>query len=144
MKLPSPFYFFKFYFKDFIYLLLERGQGREKERERNTSVGEMCGLVPSHTPPIPGPGPQPRHAPWLGIKVATFRFAGLCSVHWPTPARADFTFLSASSQTGRTLWKNILTLRKGDIRHRELLMYTTVPCHTGVLDRRFLHQWVLG
>ena len=28
------------YFKDFIYLFLERGEGREKERERNIDVRE--------------------------------------------------------------------------------------------------------
>ena len=38
------FYFLK---KDFIYLLLERG----KERERNTSVGEIHQLVASCMPP---------------------------------------------------------------------------------------------
>ena len=27
-----------YFFKDFIYLFLERGEGREKERERNISV----------------------------------------------------------------------------------------------------------
>ena len=32
-------FFFKFIFlKDFIYLFLERGERREKERERNTDV----------------------------------------------------------------------------------------------------------
>ena len=38
---PKPFSankFSLFFFKDFIYLLLERGEGREKERERNISV----------------------------------------------------------------------------------------------------------
>ena len=29
---------FLFFFKDFIYLFLERGEGREEERERNISV----------------------------------------------------------------------------------------------------------
>ena len=52
MKLPSPFYFFKFYFKDFIYLLLERGQGREKERKRSIGVwlpltGPLLGSWPA-------------------------------------------------------------------------------------------------
>ena len=28
-----------FFWKDFIYLFLERGEGREKERERNINVG---------------------------------------------------------------------------------------------------------
>ena len=37
-------------------------------------------------------GPQPRHVPWLGIKSATFWFAGQRSIHWSTPARA-FLFI---------------------------------------------------
>ena len=37
---------FNIYFEDFIYLFLERGERREKERERNTSL-----LVASHVPP---------------------------------------------------------------------------------------------
>ena len=39
------------YFKDFIYLLLERGGGKENESERNISVWELHGLVASHMPP---------------------------------------------------------------------------------------------
>ena len=42
---PCPLYniylestFYLFIFNDFIYLLLERGEGREKERERNINV----------------------------------------------------------------------------------------------------------
>ena len=31
------------FFKDFIYLFLERGEGREEERERNINVGEKHG-----------------------------------------------------------------------------------------------------
>ena len=31
---------------------------------------------------------QPRHVPWLGIKPATFCFAGQCPTNWATPARA--------------------------------------------------------
>ena len=45
--------------KDFIYLFLERGEGKEKERETL-----MCACL-SHAP-CWGPGPQPRHVPWLG------------------------------------------------------------------------------
>ena len=44
------------FFKDFIYLFLERGEGKEKERETS-----MCGCV-SHAP-YWGPGLQPRHGP---------------------------------------------------------------------------------
>ena len=38
MHLRSLHVFFKIFFKDFIYLFLERGEGREKERERNIDV----------------------------------------------------------------------------------------------------------
>ena len=50
-----------FFEKDFIYLFLERGKGREKGREvgreRNTT------LVAPRTHPNRGPGPQPKHVP---------------------------------------------------------------------------------
>ena len=66
-KLKSPFFFLS----DFIiYLFLEREEGREGERGRETS---MCGCL--SCTPYWGPGPQPRHVPWLGIKPATLWFA---------------------------------------------------------------------
>ena len=37
--------------KDFIYLLLERGEGKEKEREKNINVWLLL------SPPYWGPGP---------------------------------------------------------------------------------------
>ena len=40
-----------FFKKDYIYLLLERGEGREKERERNIIDQEKHRLVASNTPP---------------------------------------------------------------------------------------------
>ena len=55
--------------KDFIYLFLERGEGRAKERERIISV-----WLPL-TWPHWGPGPQARHVPWLGIEPVTLCFA---------------------------------------------------------------------
>ena len=66
------------------YLFLERGEGREKERERNIN-----GCL-FHAPDQ-GPGPQPRHVPWLGIEPVILWFAGPHSVHWATPARAIWT-----------------------------------------------------
>ena len=39
------------FLKDFIYLLLETGEGREKERERHINVWEIHWLVASHMPP---------------------------------------------------------------------------------------------
>ena len=39
------------YFLNFIYLFLERGEGKEKDRERNISEGKTHGSVASHTLP---------------------------------------------------------------------------------------------
>ena len=73
-------------FKDFSYLFLERGEGREKERERNIMRGRLsCG-------PHWGPGLQPRHVPWLRIEPVTLLFAHWPSIHWATPARAPYCF----------------------------------------------------
>ena len=72
-----------FHFKDFIYLLFFwREDKGERKRERETS----------HAPNW-GPGPQPRHVPWLGIKLATIQFAGRRSIHWATPARVSWLIL---------------------------------------------------
>ena len=38
-------------FKDFIYVFLERGEGREKERERDIAMREKHQSVASHTRP---------------------------------------------------------------------------------------------
>ena len=37
------------FLKDFVHLFLERGKGREKERERNVDVRENYQSVASHT-----------------------------------------------------------------------------------------------
>ena len=70
------------FFKDFIYLFVERGEGTEKDRGRNISL-----WLHSHAP-YWGPGLQPRHVPWLGIQPDTLWFGGWRSIHWATPARA--------------------------------------------------------
>ena len=51
----------KYQFKKMIYLVLERGEGKEKERERNIDVRETLISCPSCT--SWGPGQQPRHVP---------------------------------------------------------------------------------
>ena len=58
------FLFFVFRF----YLFLER---EVKEKGRETS---MCGCI--SWAPYWGPGPQPRHVPWLGMEPVTLSFAG--------------------------------------------------------------------
>ena len=51
------------------YLFIERVGGREREGEKHQLVAScMC--------PSRGPNQQPRHVPRLGIKSATFDFAG--------------------------------------------------------------------
>ena len=88
----STFFFFKDQFfllkKDFIYLLLDRGEGREK-RGRETSI---CGCLSSN--PYWGPGPQPRQVPWLGMEPVTLWFIGQHSIRWATPIRAYFKYFS--------------------------------------------------
>ena len=69
------------------YLFIFRKMGREGEKHwcvRDTSTGCL-----SHTP-NQGPGLQPRHVHWLGIEPATLWFSGWCSIHWVTPARAEW------------------------------------------------------
>ena len=83
------------FFKDFIYLFLETGEGREK-RGRETSIHDCLLCAPYW-----GPGPKPRHVPWLAIKPVTLRFTVLSSVHLATPARAEY-FNKRSSNSGRT------------------------------------------
>ena len=51
------------FFKDFIYLFSERGEGRKRGRETS-----MCGCL-SHAP-YWGPGLKPRHVPWLGNQAS--------------------------------------------------------------------------
>ena len=62
------------------FIFLDRGEGRE--RNINVWLPLTC--------PYWGPGPQPRHVPWLGIKPATLWFTVCHSIHWVTPAKASF------------------------------------------------------
>ena len=78
--------FYKYFFiKNLFIYFLERGEGREKAR--TTSVPGCLSYAPYW-----GPGPQPRHVPWLGIEPATLCFAGRHSIHWATPARLHLVF----------------------------------------------------
>ena len=62
----------------------------------------MCGCL-WHVPYL-GPGPKPRHVPWLGIKPATLWVAGWHSIHQATAARALhtilLTFFSMDAESG--------------------------------------------
>ena len=84
-----------FFFKDFIYLLLERGEGREKERETNSNVLEIHWSVAAHMPPAGGLAGNP------GTCLDQESTSNLSILrpapnHWATPARSmnDFLLLS--------------------------------------------------
>ena len=69
--------------KDFIYLFLEKGEGKEREKHQ---------CVVASRAPYWGPSPQPRHVPWLGIGLQILWFIGPHSIHWAIPARALCAF----------------------------------------------------
>ena len=71
----------------FIYLSLETGEGREKERRGTLTCERSTNWLPL-AGPIQGPGLQPRHVPQWGIKLASFQSAGQCPTHGATPVRA--------------------------------------------------------
>ena len=72
--------------KILFYLLLERGEGKEKGRKTS-----LCGCL-SHAP-YWVPGLQPRQVPWLGIELATLWFTGQHPIHSATSARAEYVYL---------------------------------------------------
>ena len=79
----------------FIHLfIVERREGREKERERNINVRERHWAVDSWMHPKWGPVLQPRHVPWPGIKLMTFHFVGWHPINWSTPVRASLINLN--------------------------------------------------
>ena len=89
-------YSFIFFFLDFIYLFIERGEGKKEGREGNIHVlGETSISCLSHAPNLAynlGPGLQPRHMPWWGIEPVTFWFSGQHSIHWVTPVSVQTFF----------------------------------------------------
>ena len=71
----------KCFLKDFIYLFLDRGEGREKERVRNINVW------------LPLVGPQLGTLPAMQACALTGNGTGdPHSIHWATPARAFSTY----------------------------------------------------
>ena len=79
---PSQVFSTIFFFSFLKFIFRERGREGEREGEKHQCVGRLLRA------PHRGPGLQPRHVHWLGIKLVTPRFAGWCSIHWATPARA--------------------------------------------------------
>ena len=82
------FFFIRFY----LFTFKERDREGEREGEKHQYGRDtwICCLWHAHNW---GPGRQPRHILWLGIKLATFWFTGQHSLYWATPARAFFSFL---------------------------------------------------
>ena len=93
-----------FFFKGFIYLFLETGEGREKGRE--TSI---CGCL--SRAPYWGPGPQPKHVPWLGIELVALWFTGEHPIHWATPARDNPCFSRVNCILKIKLYNSIVSGR---------------------------------
>ena len=71
--IPEDFLFM--YFKDFIYLFLEGGDRREKERKRNINVRQKHQSVASCMLPTGDLVPKSRTRPDQESKMATFQFA---------------------------------------------------------------------
>ena len=94
------------FLKDYIYLFLERRKKKEKERETNIDVWEKHLLVAYHTHPDQGPGLQPRHVPWLGIKLVNFGFAGQCPTNW-----VSHTGQGSKSYLDSTFTKSLFNLK---------------------------------
>ena len=73
-----------------IYLCLERGTGREKERRETSMYGCLSSVL--HW----GPDTQPRHVLWLGIKPETLWFAAhtqFTELHQPRHKYVNFYLL---------------------------------------------------
>ena len=73
-----------FFFSRFYLFFRERGREGEREGEKH-----QC-MVAFQAPPTGDLACNPGMS-WLGIKPVTLWFAGPCSIHWATPARADST-----------------------------------------------------
>ena len=81
-----------------------------------------------------GPGPQPRHVPWLGIKPVTLCFTGQCSIHWATPARADFglyqgTYKYSWSASWKFNYNVFMPLVREHLAFPALLFHWIVLCY---------------
>ena len=75
---PAPPTTLFFFLIKILFIFKERKRGRKRAREISvwkTSIGCL-----SHAP-YWVPGLQPRHVPWLGIKLAILRFVGRCPAH---------------------------------------------------------------
>ena len=80
-----------------LYLFIFRKRGREGGRGRETLICARQAMIgyPLHAS-SQGPGLQPRHVIWVGIKPATFQFSGWCPTHWATRDRVRLVMASGS------------------------------------------------
>ena len=116
-------------FKDFFqrfYIFIERGEGKEKERERNIDMWEILRLVVLYTPNW-GPGRQPWHVPWLEIKPMTLWFTGQHSTHWTTLARASFCIFGFLYFSCSVIWYCFQYCRELTLLSVALLNKVTSP-----------------
>ena len=74
--------------KQFYLFIFERGEGREKERERNIDVREKLRSVASHAPLLGTQPAETRPVPWPGTEPVTFCFSGWCPTNWAIPVKA--------------------------------------------------------
>ena len=76
-----------FSFLRFYLFILERWEGREKEREKHQCARDTLIGCLWHAPNW-GYGQRPRYVLWQGIEPVMFLFTGQRSVCWATPATA--------------------------------------------------------
>ena len=110
--------FYLFIWFIWFYLSLERGREGEREGEKHICVREILIGCLLHSP-NQGPGPQPRHVPWPGIKL-TFRCVGWCPTHWATPVRAALLLTTKGWEPYKYPWVedwlNKYALSKEDLK----------------------------
>ena len=88
-------FIYLFIFKRFLKFIFREGKGGRK-RGREIS---MCGCL--SRAPYWGPGPQPRHVPGLGIKLATLWFAARTqSTELHQPGQKNFIYFQREGKGG--------------------------------------------
>ena len=91
-------YYYFIILKDFIYIFLKRGEGRDKERERNVDVKENHWSAASLMRPNWRPNPQPRHVLWPGIEPVAFHFVGRQPANRATLVRTEIHYFKTNKQ----------------------------------------------